>query len=122
MTVTYKEIIDLNFELNKLTTKEVQVAAVLKALDAKDEVSEYVSKYQQAFKQIMADFNVTETKGVFNWSEHPQIEIISDKVTELLKTEVELEKVKVFELNEVLALTAGATIGEITYFRKYLKK
>jgi hypothetical protein len=122
MTVTYKEIIDLNFELNKLTTKDVPVPTVIKALDAKDEVGEHSAKYQQTFKQIMSDYNVAETKGVYNWSEHPEMETISEKVTELLKAQVELENVQVFELNEVLSLTIGGTIGEITYFRKYLKK
>lgn len=121
MKTTYSEIINLNAGINKLTTKGLQHETVMQLLDMKEELNHHSQKYQDKFKAIMGEHGVKESKGMYDWSESEHAEAITEKIQSLFAEEVKLKKSNFLTEKEALTVLEGLTVGEIVYFRNYLK-
>jgi hypothetical protein len=126
MVTTYRQAIEVRAGLNKLSTKSVNGDTVMKVLDLVDELDGRIEAHRQvyveAFQKLMAEYGVEEKENIFNWSEHQQQTEITEKASALLDAQIKEVNTNIFENAEVIGLTHGLTVGEITAFRLALKK
>lgn len=121
-TTTYKDVLELNAAISKCVNKGIPVDAVLKLVDFKDELQEKIEKYQRVFKDIMSEYGIKEDNGVYNWSEAEKVEEISQKVTDLISAETELQHANFLDDTDLVKLTEGFSLAELSFVRKFLRK
>lgn len=121
MTVKNTDLIQILTQVNKLKNQGVSTEGVQKVLNFHKGVAALTEQYSADFKQLMKDMNVEEIDENYNWSEHENQDEITEKVKELLNKEVEI-KTTAITTKDLVALTNGMSVGEVTYLKQYLQE
>lgn len=121
-TIKFKDCLELNIALGACLNKGLEVSTILSLIDFKDELETNVEKYRKALKDIMASYNIPEINGNFSWADNENKTEISQKISELLDNEVQMNSTNTISDDEIVKLTEGMNLSNVLYLRKFLRK
>ena len=121
-TIKFKDCLELNAAIGSCVNKGLEVQSILSLIDFKDELQANVDKYKKALKDVMDSYEITDVNGNFSWADNENKDAISQKVSELLESDVEMSTTNTIPDSEIVKLTEGMNINSISFLRKYLKK
>lgn len=121
MKATNKDIIQLLSELNKLKNYGVTTEGMSKVLNFHKTLQAQAKDYADDFRQLMKMAGVEEVDGEYNWSEHEKSDAITSDVKALLDKEVDVKGIAL-STKDLVNLTNGMTVGEVTFLKQYLQE
>lgn len=121
--LTYGICAQLNQIIGKCKSqKGFSITVMFGILDLKKELETINKRYTELLGEVMKLYNIPLVEDSYNWEGNRKYQEISDKVQELLKTEVTLTNTCFMTKEQFLQFVEGIAIEAVSLLRNILVK